>query len=179
VVSGQGSGVSKNRYALLIVVASLVLLLDQLTKLYIISNFTLHESVTVFENFFHITYVRNPGAAFSILAGANASFRVPFFLALSFIAAVGIILFYRKAEERLVQVSLSLILGGAVGNMIDRARLGEVIDFIDVHWYNYHWPAFNVADSAITVGVGLLLLDMFLKEKASPQRHKDTKESYK
>ena len=68
-------------------------------------------------------------------------------------------------EDRLVQVALSLILGGAIGNMIDRARLGEVIDFIDVHWYDHHWPAFNVADSAITIGVGLLILDMVLKEK--------------
>lgn len=147
------------------VISLLVLFLDQLTKLYIVSRFSLYESVTILENFFHITYILNPGAAFGILAGKDASFRVPFFISLSFVAAVGIVLFYRAVEDRVVQVALSLILGGAVGNMIDRARLGEVIDFIDVHWYNNHWPAFNVADSAITIGVGLLLLDMFLKER--------------
>lgn len=154
---------SLNKYLLLIVITTSVLILDQLTKLYIVSTFALYESVTVFENFLHITYILNPGAAFGIFAGRAASFRIPFFLTLSVVASVGIILFYRAVEDRLVQVALSLILGGAIGNMIDRARLGEVIDFIDVHWYNNHWPAFNVADSAITIGVGLMILDMFLK----------------
>ncbi len=160
-----------NKYYLLIIIAASVLILDQLTKLYIVSRFSLYESVTILENFFHITYIMNPGAAFGIFAGRAASFRIPFFLTLSVVASVGIILFYSAIEDRLVEVALSLILGGALGNMIDRARLGEVIDFIDVHWYNNHWPAFNVADSAITIGVGLLLLDMFLKEKASHRRN--------
>ena len=164
-VRGQASGGSKKKYILLMAIVVPVLLLDQLTKLYIVSTFALYESVTVFENFFHITYILNPGAAFGIFAGRAASFRIPFFLTLSVVASVGIVIFYRAVEERLVQVALSLILGGAIGNMIDRARLGEVIDFIDVHWYNNYWPAFNVADSAITIGVGLMILDMVLKEK--------------
>lgn len=165
-----------NKYAILLAVSLTTIVLDQLTKLSIVSTFDLYESVTVLENFFHITYILNPGAAFGIFAGKTAAFRVPFFLILSFIASVGIMIFYRSVEDRLVQLSLSLILGGAVGNMIDRARLGQVIDFIDVHWYNNHWPAFNVADSAITVGVGLMILDMFLKEKGSHRRDaEDTK----
>ncbi|MBI4746390.1 MAG: signal peptidase II [Deltaproteobacteria bacterium] len=73
--------------------------------------------------------------------------------------------FYKTVTEKLLRIALSFILGGALGNMIDRARLGEVIDFIDVHWYSNHWPAFNVADSAITIGVGLMILDMFIKER--------------
>ncbi|MBF8251611.1 MAG: lipoprotein signal peptidase [Deltaproteobacteria bacterium] len=157
--------VSKNRYILLIVIAGLVLILDQLTKLYIVSSFSLYESVTVFKNFFHITYIRNPGAAFGIFAGSAVSFRIPFFLTLSFVAIVGMLFFYKTVTEKLLRIAISLILGWAVGNMIDRARFGEVIDFIDVHWYDHHWPAFNVADSAITIGVGLLILDMVLKEK--------------
>jgi len=156
---------ASDKYLLLVLITTSALILDQLSKLYIASTFSLYESVTVFENFFHVTYILNPGAAFGIFAGSAAAFRIPFFLILSAIASVGIIIFYRTSEDILVQIGLSLILGGAIGNMIDRARLGEVIDFIDVHWYNSHWPAFNVADSAITVGVGLMILDMFLKEK--------------
>jgi signal peptidase II len=155
----------EKRYLLLIAIAGLVLFLDQLTKLYIVSRFSLYESVTILEDFFHITYITNPGAAFGIFAGRAASFRIPFFLTLSFVAIVGMLFFYKTVTENLLRIALSLLLGGALGNMIDRARLGEVIDFIDVHWYNNHWPAFNVADSAITIGVGLLILDMFIKER--------------
>ena len=162
--------VGKNRYTLLIAIAGLVLILDQLTKLYIVSTFSLYESVTIIEDFFHITYIRNPGAAFGIFAGSAASFRIPFFLTLSFVAIVGMLFFYKTVTENLLRIAISLIMGGALGNMIDRARLGEVIDFIDVHWYTNHWPAFNVADSAITIGVGLLIVDMFLKEKGSNRR---------
>lgn len=158
-----------NKYVILLAISLITIVLDQLTKLYIASTFTLYESVTVLENFFHITYILNPGAAFGIFAGKAAAFRVPFFLALSFVASVGIVIFYRSVEDRLVRAALSLILGGAIGNMIDRARLGEVIDFIDVHWYNNHWPAFNVADSAITIGVGLMILDMFLNKTAKEE----------
>ncbi len=163
--SGRRAVVSKNRYILLIAIAGLVLLLDQLTKLYIVSRFSLYESVTIIEDFFHITYIRNPGAAFGIFAGSAASFRIPFFLTLSFVAIIGMLFFYKTVTEKLLRIALSFILGGALGNMIDRARLGEVIDFIDVHWYSNHWPAFNVADSAITIGVGLMILDMFIKER--------------
>ncbi len=163
----------RNKYILLMAIVAFVLFLDQLTKLYIVSTFALYESVTILENFFHITYILNPGAAFGIFAGKAAGFRVPFFLFISFVASIGIIVFYRSVEDRLVQIALSLILGGAIGNMIDRARLGEVVDFIDVHWYNSHWPAFNVADSAITIGVGLMIFDMFIKEKGS--HHKGRK----
>ena len=157
--------VGKKRYLLLIAIAGLVLVLDQLTKIYIVSRFSLYESVSIIEDFFHITYIRNPGAAFGIFAGSAAAFRIPFFLTISFVAIVGMLFFYKTVTENLLRIALSLILGGALGNMIDRARLGEVIDFIDVHWYSNHWPAFNVADSAITVGVGLMIIDMFLKEK--------------
>lgn len=154
-----------NKYILLIVIAATVLILDQFTKLYIVSRFTLYESVTILENFFNITYILNPGAAFGIFSERTADFRIPFFLTLSFLAVVGMVFFYKSVTERLLRIAVSLILGGAVGNMIDRARLGEVIDFIDVHWYDSHWPAFNVADAAITIGVGLLILDMVIKEK--------------
>lgn len=154
-----------SRYRLLGLVSLVALVLDQATKLYIDSRFALYESVTVLENFFHITYVRNKGAAFGILS--DSAYRIPFFIAVATLAALGI-LWYLKSlsdNQRLLHFALSLVFSGAVGNLIDRIRFGEVIDFLDVHWYQYHWPAFNVADSAICVGVALLLLDMWMDER--------------
>jgi len=154
-----------SRYRLLLIVSAVLLVLDQATKLYIDSCFALYESVPVFENFFHITYVRNKGAAFGIFA--DSAVRIPFFISVSTAAAIGILWYYRRLREgqSLLRWALALIFSGAVGNLIDRIRFGEVIDFLDVHWYQYHWPAFNIADSAITVGVGLLLLDLWFEER--------------
>lgn len=154
-----------------------VLFLDQASKLYIDHHFALYESQTVIDHFFNITYVRNKGAAFGILA--NSAIRIPFFITISLVA-VGAILWYLRhlgAAERLQAFSLRLILAGALGNLIDRIRLGEVIDFIDVHWYQHHWPAFNVADSAITVGVGLLLIDLWQRERRDRSKKVCEKES--
>jgi len=158
------------RFRLLAIVSIVVLVLDQATKLYVDRNFRLHESVTVVPDFFHFTYVRNKGAAFGIFA--DSAVRIPFFITISILAAVGILWYLRRLQggQTLQVFSLSLIFAGAVGNLIDRVRLGEVIDFIDVHWYQYHWPAFNIADSAITVGVILLLFDMWREEQARKAR---------
>jgi len=144
-----------------------VLVLDQASKLYIDRHFALYESQTVIDHFFNITYVRNKGAAFGILS--DSAIRIPFFLAITVLAVIAILWYLRQLgeQERLQAFSLRLILAGALGNLIDRIRLGEVIDFLDVHWYQHHWPAFNVADSAITVGVGLLLIDLWRRERRS------------
>lgn len=159
-----------SRFRLLILTSLIVLILDQATKLYVDARFALYESVTIFENFFHFTYLRNKGAAFSILA--DHALRIPFFIGVSVLASVGILWYLSKLkdEQKLLAFSLSLIFGGALGNLIDRIRLGEVIDFIDVHWYNLHWPAFNIADSAICVGVGLLMLDMWREESRNRKK---------
>ena len=136
-----------------------VLCIDQLLKFYIDRTFPLHHSTTVIRNFFDITYIRNSGAAFGMFAGQITALRLFLFSALS-IAAILVIFFILrglKENQTLLISSLSLIIGGALGNLIDRVRLGEVIDFIDIHWYAYHWPAFNIADSAITVG-GVVLI---------------------
>lgn len=154
----------KPSYLLLTLVTTFSLLIDQLTKIYIDRAMDLHQSIAVIRGLFSITYVRNKGAAFGFLA--NTSYRLPFFIFVS-IVAVGVILFaYRKlrGDQKLAQVSLAMILSGAVGNLIDRVRLGEVIDFLDVYWKSYHWPAFNIADSAICVGVFLLAMDMLKEE---------------
>ncbi|MDD2271938.1 MAG: signal peptidase II [Desulfuromonadaceae bacterium] len=141
------------------------IIIDQGTKIAIDRSMQLFDSVQIIENFFNITYVRNRGAAFSFLS--DASWRLPFFIIISIIAAVVILVAFRKLrnDQRLAHISLAMIFSGAVGNLIDRVRLGEVIDFLDVHWYRHHWPAFNVADSLICVGVILLAIDMMLEEK--------------
>ena len=153
------------RWQLFSAIALLGIIVDQLTKIYIDRSMQLFDSIPVMENFFHITYVRNRGAAFSFLS--NASWRLPFFIVVSIIAALVILIAFRKLrdDQKLGQISLAMIFSGAVGNLIDRVRLGEVIDFLDVHWYRHHWPAFNVADSLICVGVFLLAIDMILEEK--------------
>lgn len=158
------------RYTLLTIISVVGIIIDQLTKIYIDRSMQLFDSIPVIENFFHITYVRNKGAAFSFLS--NASWRLPFFITVSIIAALVILIAFRKLrdDQRLAQVSLAMIFSGAVGNLIDRVRLGEVIDFLDAHWYRHHWPAFNVADSLICVGVFLLAIDMILEDKREKRR---------
>ena len=114
-------------------------------------------------NVFHFTYLRNSGAAFSFLADAGGWQRI-FFTAIAVIASVVIIMLLRKPQNhRLFNAALALILGGAIGNLIDRVLLGHVVDFIQVHAGGYYWPAFNVADSAITIGAALLIWDSFRK----------------
>jgi signal peptidase II len=162
---GGGSfteGYLKNKYIILFVTVAVVILFDFITKAYISSTMSLHESFVVIGGFLNITYVRNPGAAFSFLADAPAVFRSIFFMSVTVLAIV-LVLYYiakSKIEEQLMIFSLSLILAGAVGNLIDRVRFGEVVDFIDVYIRSYHWPAFNVADSAITVGAVVMILQL-------------------
>ena len=151
--------------------AGAVVILDQATKLLVQRAFRLGESLPVLPGFFNLTYVLNPGAAFGLLAGAAAAFRGPFFIAVS-VLAIAVICYYHARYARgrpLSTVGLALILGGALGNLIDRLRVGMVIDFLDFYLGPYHWPAFNVADSGITVGVSLLLVEM-LRERGGNGR---------
>ena len=155
------------KYILFGVTIVLIILFDQVTKVYIDSSMQLHDSFPVIQGFFSITYVRNPGAAFGFMAGASPLFRYIFFVAIT-VTAIVLILYYirkSKAEELRLTFSLSLILSGAIGNLIDRIRFGEVIDFLDVYLGSYHWPAFNVADSAISVGAVILFMELIKRGK--------------
>jgi len=154
-----------SRYRILAIISAVIIALDQATKLYVDANFRLHESMPVIRGFFNLTYVRNKGAAFGILA--DNAVRIPFFITVSIVAMLGILWYINRIrnDQKLAVFSLSLVFAGACGNLIDRVRLGEVIDFLDVFWQRYHWPAFNVADSAITVGVTLLFIDMWREER--------------
>ncbi len=147
----------------LIVGAGLVA--DQVTKLYINSTMSLYQSIPVVQGLFNITYLRNKGAAFSFLA--NAVWRLPFFVAVTVAALLVIVVALRRLrdDQWLAQIALAMIFAGAVGNLIDRLRLGEVIDFLDVYWRSYHWPAFNLADSLICIGVALVAVDMLREER--------------
>ena len=168
-----------SRYRILTIISIAILALDQATKLYVDANFRLHESMPVIHGLFNLTYVRNKGAAFGIFA--DSAVRIPFFITVSIVAMLGILWYIRRIrnDQKLAVFSLSLVFAGAFGNLIDRIRLGEVIDFLDVFWQRYHWPAFNVADSAICVGVTLLLIDMWREDrkKSAEDSAKKPKES--
>ena len=157
------------KFLILATIACVVIVLDQLTKLYVHSGFALGESLPVVRDIFHITYVRNTGAAFGIFREMGELFRQLFFLSMPPIAMVIILVMLRNVEshDRWQIFALSLIFGGAVGNYIDRLRFGYVIDFLDFHYKEvWSYPAFNLADSAIVGGVGLLLVLMTLRERA-------------
>jgi signal peptidase II len=150
------------KYRLLLITVGIVVLCDQITKLYVDAVMWPYQSITIIDNYFDITYIRNPGGAFGLFARAERWIVRPLLLGLSAVAIVIILLMYRSTptDRIIVRLAFALIMGGAIGNLIDRVRFDEVIDFLDVHWYQYHWPAFNVADSAITVGVAILCWDL-------------------
>jgi len=141
-----------------------VIIADQLSKLLIVSNFRLYESKSVIPGLFNLVYFTNTGAAFGFLAGDSVGWRQLFFSTVAVLALAGLFLSYGyfKRQGALYPYAITCIAGGAVGNLVDRVRLGSVIDFLDFYFKEYHWPAFNFADSAICVGVGLFLLASFL-----------------
>jgi len=158
----------RKNYGLFFVPMIVIVGLDQLTKWYISSTMPLHASYPVIDGFFNITCIRNPGAAFGFLANAAPLFRSAFLIVVS-AAAIGMILWFLARDRSagpLLITSLSLITGGAAGNLIDRVRFGNVVDFLDLYIGAWHWPAFNVADSAISVGAVLLIVEMFRRKRA-------------
>jgi signal peptidase II len=152
---------SGKKWLLFVILVGSVVGLDQGTKRAVHNTFKLYESRPVVASFLNLTYVRNSGAAFGLLSRQNPVLIRLFFLSVTFVALVILLFYYARVpwEQTLTLWGLCLIASGALGNGIDRLWLGQVIDFIDVYVSNYHWPAFNVADSAICVGVGCLLLD--------------------
>ena len=130
----------------------------------------------VTESWFNLRVAGNKGAAWGLFRDLPETWRVPFFVAIAVVAVVVIVLFYRGARgQKVLSVALTLILGGALGNLTDRVRLGYVVDFIDWYYGDWHWPTFNVADIAISVGVGLLLVDMVLNRGEPSDRAKAAK----
>jgi signal peptidase II len=155
------------RLGLWLVLAGFVIVLDQVTKAWIMTTLAVGDRVTV-TSFFNIVYVFNPGASFSFLADAGGWQRW-MFVGLALVISLWLVkMLAQHAREKLLPAALALILGGALGNVIDRIRFGAVVDFIQVHAAGWYFPAFNVADSAITVGVALMLWHQFTtKEPAN------------
>jgi len=150
-------------------IAGAIVAVDQITKFAVVASLALHESVAV-APFFNLVLVYNRGAAFSFLAGASG-WQTMFFIAIALIAAMWIVyLLKRYPREPLFCLALTLVLAGAVGNVIDRIRFGAVVDFLDFHAFGWHWPAFNIADSAITCGALLLLWDALRTRGTEPAR---------
>jgi len=144
-----------------------VIIGDQLTKWWVMASFALHESREIIPGFFNLTYITNTGAAFGLLAGEITIWRQIFFIGVALVALVALYFAYRHFKDagQLYVIGIGMIGGGALGNVIDRLRFGAVVDFLDFYMKGYHWPAFNVADSAITIGVGFFLLAGFLSDK--------------
>lgn len=191
----------RHKYALLLSIFLFVVVFDQVTKFLAVQHLTLAfqragadsfgeklhtfltvknlysvrtEPVQVIDGLWQHVYVENPGAAWGLLSRTPEWFRVPFFHAVSLAAIVFIVMFYvrLKGQQYLLATALSFVLGGAVGNFIDRILRSYVIDFIDWHWFHdprLHWPTFNVADSAIVLGVGLMVGEMLFVKKPAPE----------
>lgn len=158
-----------HKYITAIIISAIVVAADQLSKWLVVRNIPLYGSVD-FLPFLDLTHIRNPGAAFGIFRDMPESIRIPLFVIVLITAVIVIFYFLSQTQsgDRLLVVSLSLILGGAIGNSIDRFKLRYVTDFIDFHWFGnpeLHWPPFNLADSAITIGVILILLDTFILKR--------------
>jgi signal peptidase II len=160
------SGSVRARWWPWLLLAAAILVADQWTKQWILDHYQ-HGDATVVTSFFNIVRAHNPGAAFSFLAGASGWQRW-FFTAIGVGAAVFIVWLLRAhAGQRLFSFALTLILGGAIGNVVDRLQHGYVVDFLDFHWAGWHFPAFNIADSGITVGAVLLILDELRRMRRS------------
>ena len=167
-----------SRYTIIALITALITVIDQATKALVLFFIPLYTEIPVIENVFNLVHVRNRGAAFGFLNRHDISWQFWLFLAATLVAVAVVIFLARSAKESdtVFFISLGLILGGAVGNLIDRVRFREVIDFLDFYHGNYHWPAFNVADIAICCGAALALLLSLRRhpdEKARTGTHKE------
>jgi len=157
-------------WRLLYLTASVLLFaLDRKTKALVVEQLPLYSSIPVVEGFFHLTHVANTGALFGLMAGLGAPLRGLIFITVPVFAIFLILIFQFRSREAdfLVQAGLSLILGGAAGNLYDRIAFGHVVDFLDFSLAGHHWPAFNVADSCICLGVFTLILDLYRRERSA------------
>lgn len=156
----------KTKYLQFSIVVMLVVISDQVSKAWVLAKMPLHKSIVVIPGFFSLTHVHNPGGAFGFLAQNSSPWRHWIFLGAALLALGMILYFYHQTPRShpYLAFGLSLIFGGAIGNVIDRLRFGEVIDFLDVYIGNSHWPTFNVADSAVSVGVGIFIAHIVFRK---------------
>ena len=157
--------VLKQKYVCVGSIITAVLILDQFTKYLVVTYIRMFDTISIVPGFFNLTHVRNRGAAFGIFSSFPGFVRSVFFVLVTLIAVAVIAVVIKKTVDRVQVWAFSLIAGGALGNLIDRIRYNEVVDFIDWYIRSYHWPSFNIADSAISIGVGLLIVDMLFLKK--------------
>jgi signal peptidase II len=153
------------RLIFLALIACLILIADQVTKFLVVSRIPLHGAIQLIPNMADLVHARNPGAAFGMMAGSAWEFRSLFFVLVSVVALIiiGAVVAFSRDLDSYLLLAYSLFFGGALGNLVDRLRFGEVIDFLDLHWGDFHWPAFNVADSALSIGAILFAFHLLLK----------------
>ena len=154
------------RHKRLLIIAGLILLADQVSKMMVVDAIPLFHSIEVIPGFFSLTHVKNPGGAFGFLAASGSNIRVFVFIFVSMAAVFFLLYVYMKTPRKYKALSIGFasVFGGALGNMTDRIRLGEVTDFFDVYVGHLHWPAFNVADAAICVGMSVVLFYFLFKK---------------
>ncbi len=159
-------GFTMSGFARFLLVALAICLLDQVTKQLVIVNIPKFGHVEIIPGFFDLTHLYNPGGAFGFMARGNTAWLNIFFIVFGCFTLGVIVYFLRHTPDthKFLQLALALICGGAIGNLVDRVRFGQVVDFLDFYIGSYHWPAFNLADSAITTGVGIFLLHLLLKK---------------
>jgi signal peptidase II len=157
-----------------LLIAIAVVVLDRITKWVVVKKIVLEDAIPIIPGFFRLTHLENPGAAFSLFAESTSPFKTALLIAFSLaaLAVVAYLLWKNRDEFNATTLSLSLILGGAIGNLWDRLADGMVTDFLDFYLGNHHWPPFNIADSAIVVGALLLLLRMMRAEKTAQHEAK-------
>jgi len=175
--SPGGLEVKHHKYLKLSAIAGFVIIFDQITKAVIQNTVPLYHSITVIPGFFSITHIHNPGGAFGFMANKSSGLRNLLFLLISSLAICLIFYFYKKTPQKysLLSACFALILGGALGNLIDRIRFGKVVDFLDFYIGSYHWPAFNVADSLLCIGIGLLIISTIFTGKPAQKRAQQQK----
>jgi signal peptidase II len=164
--NSDGSRFKCGKYAKLAVISGLIAIFDQISKAVVLKNLPIHDSIPLISGFFSITHIQNPGGAFGFMANQSSSLRSVIFIFISLLAIGLVYYFYRNTPKThpWLASGFALIFGGAIGNLIDRIRFGKVIDFLDIYIGSYHWPAFNVADSAISIGVAIFLFHLLFKK---------------
>lgn len=157
---------TKDKYKKLLVWTIPIVLIDQATKMLVLKHLQLYQTVKIIPGLFNLTHVHNPGGAFGFMAGQSQEIRSFLFLAVSTLAIGFVFYFYHRTPRNYPWLStgLALIFSGAIGNMIDRIHMGKVIDFLDFYVHNLHWPAFNVADSAISIGMAIFIFHILFKK---------------
>ena len=164
------SGGVNRKWRIVVAWVAAIVLVDQATKAIVDHWMPLHHSIPIIDGFFNLTYIRNTGAAFGMFSGAHEVFRLPFLIGVSLLASGFIVVMLKRLRDDATGLitALAFILAGAIGNLIDRVFYGEVIDFLDVYWAQYHWPAFNIADSFITIGVAITLFYLIRAKGEDP-----------